>query len=142
MKDNGFNDRRNLVLLKYWRDRTRRWMGIYTRLSNRYVDNKNYENEIINELRYIELLDTTNSEMIRTELGDYVYKYPELPKETYTTDKGIKALKDKAYPSEMEQEQSERRFVLFQIIGILIAAIGGIITIFTAIFNSIKDDTR
>lgn len=48
----------------------------------------------------------------------------------------IKALKDNAYPSEMESEISNKRFITFQIIGILIAAIGGIFTIIQVVIDN------
>lgn len=131
----NYNDRKNLVLLKYWKNKPRKWIKVYDSLCKRYVDNKHYESRIIDELKYIELMDVSNSELIRDELGRPEYKYPDLPKELYTTDKGIEALRNKAYPSEMEHEKSEKRFVMFQIVGILIAAIGGIITIITAILD-------
>ena len=131
----NINDRRNLVLLKYWKDKPRKWMRKHKSLSYRYVDNKKFESNIIDELKYIELLGITNSEIVRDEYGRPKYRHPDLPKELYTTSKGIDALKNKSYPSEMRKEMSERRFILFQVIGILIAAIGGVITIFTTLFD-------
>lgn len=131
-----YNDRINLVLLKYWNDKPCKWKRTMERLNNRYLDNKVYESRIIDELKYIELLDVSNSEMINDEYGRPKYKYPNLPKELYTTEKGIKALKDNAYPSEMESEILNKRFITFQIIGILIAAIGGIITIIQVVIDN------
>lgn len=128
------NDRTNLVLLKLKRDKTRKDHSLLKKLTFLYPDNETFETKIIKNLRSRGLISTTNTEG-RYLNGVWTYNNPDLPKEDYTTKKGIKSLDAHLFPSEFRKELFDKRFKKWQIIGISIAAIGGLLTILSFIYK-------
>ena len=125
----NLNDRRNLMLLHFKFNKTQKEKNRLIRLQNLYPDNDMFWNVIYGDLFKCGMIGTTNIDGYDDECGNYVYKYPELPKENYTTEIGGKALKNNLFPSELRQKSLDKRFRYLQAVGIAIAAIGGLITI-------------
>jgi len=133
------NDRLNLVLLKYKAGRSPGENRQYDKLNRIYPDNQTFEEGLIELLKERKLLYLVNGEMEQNEKGyvEYInkddsYRYWE------TTEKGELAIKSRLFPSESAKEIRETRFRLFQIVGILIAALGGLITLFSFLHEQLK----
>lgn len=124
------NDRINMSLLRNKMNRNNKEENMLKILIFKYPDHSLYENSIKSYLREIGMIDTTNSELCKDEFGRPFYKYKDLPKEDYTTDKGVKALESGIFPSELRQKSINKRLRYIQFAGIIIAAIGGLITLF------------
>lgn len=127
------NDRINLSLLENKIDRSKKDDDTLKILISKYPDYSLYDYVIRSYLREIGMIDTTNSELCKDEFGRSFYKYKDLPKNDYTTEKGTEALKSKLFPSELRQKSINKRLRYIQFSGIIIAAIGGLITLFNFI---------
>lgn len=123
------NDRTILVLLKYKKEKTRKERKLYEKLSKTYVDNFNFEFSIISKLEELGYISVTNNEIRRDEYGRAVLLHPDLPHEHYTTKLFNWATIFVKFPSETRKETLNKRFRYWQLIGIIISAIGGLITI-------------
>lgn len=131
------NDRLNLVLLKYKKYRS--WLENF-RLKKKeklYPDNQTFEEGLIEYLAERNLMYLVNGEIMQDSYGSFVY-VNDLPKYWETTNSGEIALKNKLFPSESAKETFDVRFRLFQIIGICIAALGGLITLITFLYKFLK----
>jgi hypothetical protein len=134
---NNPNDRYNLVLLQYKERKGLRERNKIQKLCKQYPDNSVYESKIIDLLSSRGLIEYINSEAEQNESGNWVYTN-DLPKYYQTTKAGETALKNGLFPSETRNEAKNKAFRYIQIIGILIAALGGLITIITFFYNQIK----
>jgi hypothetical protein len=101
-----------------------------------YPDNQTFEEGLIEYLSERNLMYFVNGETMQDSYGNFVY-VNDLPKYWEITDSGEIALKNKLFPSESAKEAFDVRFRLFQIIGICIAALGGLITLFTFLYKYI-----
>ena len=132
------NDRYNIVLLKLKPNKTQREIKRLKILVDAYPDNEAFEGAILHQLYDRGMISETNSEIFQDENGFDAYKYPDLPKDNYTNEIGEKALKNNLFPSEFRQKSLNKRFRNLQAVGITIAAIGGLITIFTFLYKLIQ----
>jgi len=123
------NDRTILVLLKYKKEKTRKERKLFEKLSKTYVDNFNFEFSIISKLEELGYMSVTNNEIRRDEYGRPILLHPDLPHEHYTTELFNWATIFVKFPSETRKKTFDKRFRYWQLIGIIIAAIGGLITI-------------
>lgn len=133
-----FNDRSRLVLLLLKEKASyidRREIRV---LKKNYPDNEYYKDTIINDLSKRGLVNHMNAESYEDENGNPQYKYPDLPKFYQTSEKGLMALKSTLFPSETRDHARNRRFRAIQIIGISIAAVGGLITLITFLYDNAK----
>lgn len=137
-KADNLNDRYNLILLKLKRDRNKEENKELQKLIIAYPDYAIFERRIIYKLQKRGFIDTTNSEGHEDENGDWIIDHPNLPKQEYTNEAGIQALNSRLFPSELREKTLNKRFRYLQIIGIGIAAIGGLITIGTFLYKFIK----
>lgn len=128
IKVDRLNDRLNIILLKYKKKRSFFENLRLKRLIRSYPDNNTFEVGLIDYLSDRQLLDYVNSEAIQDSDGNYVYEN-DLPKYYETTKSGENALQNKLFSSESAKDKNEKWFRIFQIIGICIAAFGGIITL-------------
>lgn len=131
----NINDRTILVLLKYKKEKTRKERKLYEKLSKTYVDNFNFEFPIISNLEELGYMSVTNNEIRRDEYGRPVLLHPDLPQERYTTELFNWATAFVKFPSETRKKTFDKRFRYWQLIGIIIAAIGGLITIWNFLFK-------
>ena len=131
------NDRLNLVLLKY--KAKRRWIeDIQLRRCERlYPDNQTFEDGLIEILDERRLIYKVNAETELDENNDPYKIRGDLPEYWQTTPNGEMALKNRLFPSESAKESFDARFRLFQVIGICIAALGGLITLFTFLYKQL-----
>jgi hypothetical protein len=133
----NINDRYNLVLLELKEYKSLIAKRKIQRLEKKYPDNATYRGTIIKELSKRGLVEYANSEATQNENGSLVYEN-DLPKFYRTNGNGKLALSNRLFPSESRQKTMEKLFRSIQIIGISIAAIGGLITIISFICNQIK----
>lgn len=125
----NINDRTILVLLKYKKEKTRKEQKLFEKLSKAYVNNFNFEFPIISKLKELGYMSVTNNEIRRDEYGRPAYLHPDLPHEHYTTELFNWTTIFIKFPSETRKEAADKRFRYWQLIGIVIAATGGLITI-------------
>ena len=134
----GFKDRLNLVLLKYKESKSFMDGAKLKKLERLYPDNTIYEVGVIEELRNRKFIFRVNAEGGIDENGN-AYKIENgLPEYWQTTFNGEKALNSKLFPSESAKETFDLRFRLFQVVGICIAAFGGLITLVTFFYKVLK----
>ena len=126
---NNVNDRRILVLLKHKEVRTKAESRRLNQLTDLYPDNEKCEEAIITELRPRGFIKMMNLKVELNEEGYYIETITGLPKYLQTTEEGENALKNQLFPSEFKDKQRDKLFRLLQIIGLSIAAGGGLITI-------------
>lgn len=122
------NDRNNLVLLELKECKTRGDKRRISFLLKKYPDNGAYRDKIIDELDKRKLVEYINGEAKQDENGDFRY-VNDLPKYYQTSSAGKLALKNKLFPSESFHKTEKNRIRYLQVIGITIAALGGLITI-------------
>jgi len=133
------NDRLNLVLLNHIINRSPVENREYKRLEKLYPDNKTFEDGSIELLSKRKLIYLINGEIEQNERGYFEYiNKDDSSRYWETTEEGKLALKNRLFPSESAKEIRETRFRLFQIIGILIAALGGLITLFSFLYDQLK----
>lgn len=137
-KADNNNDRFNIVLLKLKEGISGKDKKRLDKLEQIYPDNEAFYDAIKGVLYRRGMINVSNAETYQDDKGDFVYVHPELPKLWYTTEVGEKALKNNLFPSEFRQKSIDKRFGNLQAIGIFIAAIGGLITIFTLIYKLIQ----
>ena len=138
----NINDRRNIVLLKLKQSKSAKEKRLLERLTKAYPDNEVFEAKITQNLRERGFIGTTNIDGYRDALGIWRYNNPNAPKENYTTESGVLALKNRLFQSEFTQKTLNERFTKWQLVGILVAAVVGFITIVTFVFkllNSISN---
>ena len=132
------NDRIIIVLLKLKRRKTKRDVRRLTKLCKSYPDNEAYEQKILKHLESRKMTDRVTKEPDVDEYGYLKINPPVYPDGYYTTIIGENALKNNLFPSEFRQKRVNKRFRSLQAIGIAIAAIGGLITVFTFIHKLIQ----
>lgn len=131
------NDRYRLVLLLYKKNRSFIDRHTVKRLKRKYPDNEGCQGKIIDELFKRGLIAYMNAEGYQDDDGNFRYKYPDLPKYYQTNDRGEEALTSALFPSEIREKQRQKRFRNIQVIGISIAAVGGLITLLTFLYENI-----
>ena len=135
------NDRCKLVLLdlkerKSWSERR-----MLSRLKNLYPDYMVTYDQISRYLLSKEMLVTTFTGGGRDKNGIPIeVDNPDSPPKT--SELGIKALRSNLFPSEKADNAREKRFRLFEIIGISVAAVPGLVWIFDFIYKLIDDFIR
>jgi len=129
------NDRYALVLLLYKGNKSVLDKYRIGKLEKKYPDNKSYQDAIIKELISRGLIEYKNSEIKQVENGTWEYIHPDLPKFNQTTQQGETALKSGLFPSESAQKSIDKRYRNIQLIGIAIAALGGLITILSFLYK-------
>jgi hypothetical protein len=134
----NINDRYNLILLLHKENKSIFDKCHIRKLSNKYPDNKSYEDILITELSNSGLMEFKNSEAKQDPNGNWVDLYPDLPKYRQTTQQGEIALKGGLFPSESAQKKVDKCLRCIQIYGIPIAALGGLITILSFLYKYIK----
>ena len=132
------NDRLNLVLLKHKGKISCIEDIRLRRLERLYPDNHIFEDGLIEILAERHLIYKVNGEIEIDENGNPYKINSDLPEYWQTTRNGEIALKNKLFPSESAKETLDVRFRRFQIIGIFIAAIGGLITLITFLYKFLK----
>jgi hypothetical protein len=105
-------------------------------LQRRYTDNATYRDTIVDELFKRGLVEYVNSEAVQDDHGFWCY-VNDLPKHPKTSEAGETALKNHLFPSEIAKESIDNRYRYLQIVGIAVAAIGGLITIATFLYKHI-----
>lgn len=134
----NINDRTNLVLLNHIKNKGRRFKKLEKKLSDKYPDNILYERVIVDRMRSIDLMKVANTEMRVNKLGQpYPLHSAELRYDC-VTEKGIEALKNRLFPSELREKTINKRLRRLQAIGIGISAIGGLVTILSFLYEFIK----
>lgn len=131
----GLNDRLNLVLLKYKARKNLCDKVKLKRLQRFYPDCGVFEEGAREFLEERGLIKLVNGGLTQNSKGNFEHGNG-LPEYWQTTEAGEAALKSSLFPSEKAEQTGKFRFRLFQVIGICIAAIGGLITI-VAFFNKL-----
>lgn len=134
----NINDRTNLVLLNHIKNKGRRFKKLEKKLSDKYPDNILYERVIVDRMKSIDLMKVANTEMGVDELGRPYYLHPAELRYDCATRKGIEALKNGLFPSELRKKTVNKRIRRLQAIGIGISAIGGLVTILSFLYEFIK----
>ncbi|MBA7489041.1 MAG: hypothetical protein HG422_08475 [Prevotella sp.] len=129
------NDRTRLILLKYKHDRTATDDRQLALLETFYADNGIYESAIVDRLKGIGCMDIENSSTdgYEDEFGHIKIEWGKLPHGNITTPQGIAMLPLLKRNSEKAKRWKSRTFTIFQLIGITIAAIGGLLKIIETI---------
>ncbi|WP_270769078.1 hypothetical protein [Segatella buccae] len=132
---NNINDRTRLVLLKYKQDRSNSDNKQIAALEAFYTDNGIYESAIVDRLKEIGCMDIENSSTdgYEDEFGHTKIEWGKLPHGNITTPQGIAMLPLLKRNSEKAKRWKSRTFTIFQLIGITIAAIGGLLKIIETI---------
>lgn len=125
------NDRARLILLTYKPLPNDRDKEDLIRLNKYYPDNKQYERSIIDHLGkhgYL-TIENASTDGYTDEFGHVLQTWIDLPHAHITTNTGVKLIGMLKRESEMKNTCKNKLFFMFQMIGISIAAIGGLINI-------------
>ena len=137
----SLNDRTRLVLLKYKQGKDAYDNRQMESLERFYTDNGLCENAIIDHLRDegCVTIENASTEGYEDEFGHTKPEWAKLPHGFITTPQGILLMRTLKRHSEKAKRWQRRAFTIFQLIGITIAAIGGLLkiaeTICPAIFQ-------
>lgn len=125
------NDRTRLILLKYKHDRTTADDRQLASLETFYADNAICENAIIDHLKEIGCMSIENSSTdgYKDEFGHTRPEWAKLPHGNITTAQGLALIPTLQRNSEKAKRWQHRAFTTFQLVGITVAAIGGLLKI-------------
>lgn len=132
----SINDRMRLVLLKYKCNKTHADNKCITALQCYYADNDMYESVIVDHLKAngCMTIENASTDGYEDEFGHVKTEWTELPHGNITTPQGIAMLSLLKRNSEKAKRWQSRAFTIFQLIGITIAAIGGLLKIVETIY--------
>ena len=131
----NINDRARLVLLKYKQNKTAADNKSIASLEHFYTNSSMYESVIIDHLKAngCMTIENTSTDGYEDKFGHVKTEWAELPHGNITTPQGIAMLPLLKRNSEKAKRWQSRAFTIFQLIGITIAAIGGLLKIIEAI---------
>lgn len=132
----SINDRMRLVLLKYKCNKTHADNKCITALQHYYADNDMYESVIVDHLKAngCMTIENASTDGYEDKFGHVKTEWTELPHGNITTPQGIAMLSLLKRNSEKAKRWQSRAFTIFQLIGITIAAIGGLLKIVETIY--------
>ena len=105
----NINDRTNLVLLTHIKNKGRRFKKLEKKLSDKYPDNILYERVIVDRMKSIGLIKIANTEMGVDEFRQPYYLHSAELRYDCVTEKGIEALKNRLFPSELREKTINKR---------------------------------
>lgn len=132
------NDRYRLILLLHKNNKSLCDKYHIRKLEKRYPDNKSYQGDILSDLTERGLIESVNTEGYQDKNGNWVNIHPKETHYQRTTKEGVTGLKSGLFPSESREKARNKGFRYAEIIGICIAAIGGLITLLSFLYDKIK----
>lgn len=131
---NSPNDRYRIILLQRLQHRTPKERRELRNLSERYPDNERFTATLIDNLSRQGLLESVGAEAEQNEFGDFVRIQNDFEPYYITTELGRAALLG-SFESETAKERPNKRFRTIEIVGLVVAAVGGL----TGLFAFVKE---